>query len=97
MEYKEGRCTSLFLHQIIDSHCTYICTACTLAAPTHLLHYTVALDNGCEARYARRQDGGQGIWPLYSSLVARCSQLCDGIPGLGPSLDEEEVILDACL
>ena len=93
MEDKEGRVNSFFLHQITDSHRTYICTACTLATPTHPLHYTVASDSGSEARYVRRQGHGLGIEPLYRGLVARCSQLCGGTPGLGSSFNEEEVIL----
>ena len=28
------------------------------------------------------------------TAAARCSQFCDGMPGLGPSLNKEEVILD---
>ena len=28
------------------------------------------------------------------NLAARCSQLCDGMPGLGPSVNEEELRLD---
>ena len=32
-----------------------------LAAPTHPLHDTVALDSGSEARYVRRQGRGLGI------------------------------------
>ena len=50
-------------------HRTYICTACTLVAPTHPLHYTVTLDSGIEARYVRRKGRGLGIWPLYHSLA----------------------------
>ncbi len=60
-EDKEERVTSLSLHQIIDSHRTYICTACTSAALTHPLHYAVALDSGSEARYVCRQGRGLGI------------------------------------
>ncbi len=39
--------------------CTY--AACTLAALTYPLHYTVALDRGSEARYVRRQARGLGL------------------------------------
>ena len=71
------------------------CTACTIASlfPTHRLHYTVELDSGSEARYVqtvRRQ--GFSTYRYLCSL-ADCSRPCDAMPGPGPSLNEEEVIL----
>lgn len=48
---------SLFLHQIIDFASVHFalapepCTACILAASTHPLYHTVALDSGSEDRY----------------------------------------------
>ena len=63
---KEDGGVSLFLHQIIDfapAHfaSTPATTQPILAAPTHPLHHTVALDSGSEARYVRRQGRGLGI------------------------------------
>ncbi len=60
IEDKEFWFRSLILHRT----CTF--TACTLAAPALLLHYTVALDFVSEGRYVRRQ--GCGIYPLQPPL-----------------------------
>lgn len=60
-----GSGISLFIYQMVDPHRIYICTAITLAAPTHSLHDTVAFDSGSEARYVlvRRQVRDLGIYP----------------------------------
>ena len=50
-----------FAIRLLFLHCTCICTACTLAAPTHPLHYTIALDSRSEARYICRQGRGLAI------------------------------------
>ena len=93
MEDKKGKGISLFFYQIIDLYRTCICTSSTLAGPTHPLHYTVALDCRSETKYVCRQGRGLEISPLYHSLAAYYSQLCDGMPCLGLSLNKEEVIL----
>ena len=63
MADKEDGGPILFLHQIIDFAPVNfaLAPAYTLAAPTHPLHHTVALDSGSEARYIRRQGRGLGI------------------------------------
>ena len=69
MEDIRGLKRQSFPYQIFDftpTHCAsflYICTytSCILAAPTHPLHHTFALDSGSEARYVRRQSCGLGI------------------------------------
>ena len=82
---KEDGGSSFFPHQIIDllPHFLYRhLHSCILAAPTHPLYNTVALDSGSEAMYVRRQGRGLGIWPL----AARCSWPCGSMPGLGPNI-----------
>ncbi len=61
MKDKEGGVPVSFAIRSLTSHRTCTCTTCTLAAHTHPLHYTVALDSGSEARYVRRQGRGLGI------------------------------------
>ena len=61
MEDKEEGVSVSFAIRSLILHRTCTCTACTLAAPAHPLHYTVALDSGSEARYVRRQGRGLGI------------------------------------
>ena len=63
---KEDGGSGFFPHQIIDllPHFLYKYQhlhSCILAAPTHPLHDTVALDSGSEARYVRCQGRGLGI------------------------------------
>ena len=63
MEDKEEGVSVSFAIRSLISHRTYTCTAYTLTALTHPLHYTVALDSGSEARFVlvRRQGRGLGI------------------------------------
>lgn len=70
---------SLFLHQITDfaPTCTFRTNTCTyiayiLPAPTHPLHYTVALDSGSKARCVRRQGCGLEIQLLFLLLRPSC-------------------------
>ena len=72
-------------HQIIDllPHFLYQHRhSYILAAPTHPLHDTIALNIGTEASYIRRQGLGLGIWPS----AACYSRPCGGMPGLGPNI-----------
>ena len=51
------------------SHRICTCTACTLAAPTHPLHYTGALDSVIEARYVLWSlDFGVGVFHDFSRM-----------------------------
>ena len=66
--------------------------------PTNPLHHIVALDSRSEARYVRRQGRGLGTQPIYlptfaGQLAACCSRPYGGMPGLGPSLNQDEIIL----
>ena len=104
---KEDGGASLFPHQVVDfalahsasSHfstfifCIHTCTyiACILAAPTHRLYHTVALDSESEARYVRCQSCGRG--PGIYLPAACCPGTCGGMPGLDLTFNKEEVIL----
>lgn len=53
---------------------------------------------GSDARYVRCQSRGWEIQPLYLSWQPSClPQLSDGMLGLSPSLNKQEIILDAWL
>ena len=55
----------------------------------------VVLDSGSEARYVRRQGRSLRILaPITLQPSCPLLRLCDGMPGLGPSLNEEEIKLD---
>lgn len=67
MEDKKEEISVFFTIRLLILHYTYTCTACILAALTHPLYYTVALDNENEARYC---DGVKNCVPRNRQVEA---------------------------